>query len=59
MTERNYDPDLQAIIPLLPDISALSTAEKVQEVRSMGIAMGEPPPQLEDVLREDLSLIHI
>ncbi len=53
MTERNYDPDLQAIIPLLPDISALSTAEKVQEVRSMGIAMGEPPPQLDDVERED------
>ena len=53
MTERNYDPDLLPILPLLPDISALSTAEKVQEVRSMGSAMGEPPPQLDDVERED------
>ena len=53
MTERNYDPDLQAIIPMLPDISDLSTAEKIQAVREGGLAFGEPPAQLESVERQD------
>ena len=43
MTERNYDPDLAPLIALLPDISDLSTAEKIQAVRSEGLAFGEPP----------------
>ena len=53
MTERNYDPDLQAVIPLLPDISDLSTTEKVQAVREGGLAFGEPPAPLESVERQD------
>jgi len=53
MTERNYDPDLAPLISLLPDISDLSTAEKIQAVRSGGLAFGEPPAQLEGVVRED------
>ena len=36
MTQRNYDPDLAPLISLLPDISDLSTAEKIQAVRSGG-----------------------
>ena len=53
MTERNYDPDLRDIIPLLPNLSELSTAAKVQAMRAQGLAFGDPPAPRDDVLRED------
>ncbi|MFP6563972.1 MAG: alpha/beta hydrolase [Myxococcota bacterium] len=53
MTERNYDADLLPILPLLPDISDLATAEAIQKVRSTGLSFGDPPPVLDDVVREE------
>ncbi len=56
MTDRNYDPDFAALIPLLPDISELSTLEKIVEIREMraeGFPGMEAPPPHPDVERED------
>lgn len=53
MADRNYDADLMDVIELLPKISELSTPEKIQAVRSLGFAPGEPPPCRDDVVRED------
>ena len=53
MTERGYDPDFQAILPLLPTEMDLSSAEKVQATRDNRALFGEPPPARDDVLAED------
>ena len=53
MTERAYDPDFQAILPLLPTEMDLSSAEKVQATRDNRALFGEPPPPRDDVLAED------
>ena len=53
MTERGYDPDFQAILPLLPTEMDLSSAEKVQATRDNRALFGEPPPPRDDVLAED------
>ena len=56
MADRNYDPEFAALIPLLPNISELSTVEKIVEIREMraeGFPGMEAPPQRPDVVRED------
>ncbi len=55
MTDRNYDPDFEALLPLLPTVTDFSTVEKVQEARAMMryAAFGEPPPARDDVVLED------
>ena len=53
MTERGYDPDFQAILPLLPTEMDLSSPEKVQATRDNRALFGEPPPARDDVLAED------
>jgi acetyl esterase/lipase len=53
MTQRSYDPDFEAILPLLPTEMDLSSVEKVQAMRDDRALFGEPPPPREDVLTED------
>ena len=53
MSERSYDPDFQAILPLLPTEMDFSSAEKVQEIRENRTLFGEPPPDRDDVLKQD------
>ncbi len=53
MSDYRYDPDLLPALPLLPNISALSSVEEVQAARDQGFALGEPPAQLDDVEREE------
>ena len=53
MSERRYDPDRQAILLRLPTEIDLSSAEKVQETRSNRAIFIEPPPDREDVVKED------
>ena len=59
MTERKYDPDLQAILPFLPTVSDFSSLDKILEIREMragGFGGQPPPPPHPDVLREDRSV---
>ena len=53
MTKRAYDPEFEAILPLLPTLSDLSSAEKIQAVRSGRMEMFALPPDREDVAKED------
>jgi len=57
MTERRYDADFESLIPLLPTVSDFSTAEKVQEARTMdrfaAFGDGRPPAKRDDVRSED------
>ena len=53
MSERSYDPDFEAILPLLPTEMDFSSTEKVQEVRDNRTLFVEPPPDRKDVLKED------
>jgi len=53
MTERSYDPDFKAILPLLPTHMDFSSPEQIQEVRDNRALFMEPPPDREDVLKED------
>ena len=56
MTDRNYDPDLRDLIPLLPTVSDFSTPAKVREAREQGFAVqiaSEPNP---DVVKTDMSV---
>ncbi|MDP6977229.1 MAG: alpha/beta hydrolase [Myxococcota bacterium] len=57
MTQRQYDPDFEAIIALLPTVTDFSTVEKVQEARNMqryaAFGDGGPPPKRDDVESED------
>ena len=53
MTKRNYDPELEAVIPMLPVLS-VSTLEGIQEMRgARGDLFPDPPPDREDVSKED------
>jgi len=54
MTQRDYDPAFRDLIPSLPTISDISTAEKVREARSTRIAMFPAPPDRDDVAKQDL-----
>ncbi len=53
MSERRYDPDFEPILPLLPTEMDFSSTEKVEEVRNSRALFVEPPPDREDVLKED------
>jgi acetyl esterase/lipase len=54
LTKRAYDPDFDSILPLLPTVSDLSTAEKVREARSGNrVLMPQPPPDRTDVHKQD------
>jgi acetyl esterase/lipase len=53
MDERGYDPDFRAILPLLPTEMDFSSAEKIQEIRENRATFVEPPPDRDDVRKED------
>ncbi len=57
MTKRQYDPDFEKILPLLPTVNDFSTVENVQKLRSMDrfavFDDGGPPKKRDDVLSED------
>ncbi len=53
MTKRAYDPELEAILPLLPTVVDFSTLEKVREMRTGRMAMFPVPPDRRDVEKED------
>ena len=56
MTERNYDPDLRTLIPLLPTVSDFSTTGDVQKAREMGFAVQIPTDPNPDVLVTDMTV---
>jgi len=54
MTKRAYDPEFDAILPLLPTVSDLSSVEKVQAARAARMDMfAALPPDRTDVDKED------
>ncbi len=54
MSKRAYDSELEAAIAVLPSISDLSTAEKIQEIRNMRADLfNVGPPDRDDVEKED------
>jgi acetyl esterase/lipase len=53
MTKRAYDPELEAILPMLPAVMDLSSPEKVQEARARGLEMFLQAPDRSDVAKED------
>ena len=53
MTKRAYDREFEAILPLLPTVMDLSSAEKVQAARVGRFDMFAPPPDRDDVTKED------
>lgn len=54
MTKRAYAPELEAILPLLPTVSELSSVEQVQAARAGRMEMfAPPPPDRADVAKED------
>ena len=53
MTPRAYDPEFESILPLLPTVGDYSTLEKVRELRANRALMVPPPPDRDDVRKED------
>lgn len=53
MTDRNYDPEFAEILPMLPTVADFSTAEKVAEMRAGRADLFAPPPDRDDVTKED------
>lgn len=53
MKKRAFDPELEAVLPLLPAISDLSSLEKVLEMRAGAAALSIPAPDRDDVTKED------
>ncbi len=57
MTQRQYDPDFEGLIALLPTVTDFSTVERVQEARNMqryaAFGDGGPPAKRDDVESED------
>lgn len=53
MTKRAYDPEFEAILPVLPSVMDLSSLEKVQAVRGGRMEMFALPPDRDDVEKED------
>lgn len=54
MTERAYDPEFDALLPLLPTVGDYSTVEKIQEVRSQRADLfGGDPQDRDDVTKLD------
>jgi acetyl esterase/lipase len=53
MTKRAFDPEFEAILPALPTVMDLSSAARVQEARNGPLMAFPPPPDREDVAKED------
>jgi len=53
MTERAYDEDLRALLPLLPTVQDLGSLEAIVAARSERASFVDPPPDRDDVLKED------
>jgi acetyl esterase len=53
MKKHAFDPELEALIPLLPTISEMSTVEKIAEMRAGASALTIPAPDRDDVSKED------
>ena len=53
MTDRNYDPELREILPLLPTITDLGNLESIQEMRDSRENLFGEPVDRDDVLKED------
>ena len=53
MTKRAYDPEFEAILPLLPTVSDLSSVEKVQAARAGRMELFATPADRDDVAKQD------
>jgi acetyl esterase/lipase len=53
MTDYAFDPDFQELLPLLPDISDLSTAESIQEMRKSREDLFGSPADRDDAIKKD------
>ena len=53
MSERRYDPDFEALLPLLPVVTDFSTVENVKKVREQHAAMIPQTPDRDDVEKHD------
>ena len=53
MAERNYDPEFDELLPLLPTVSDFSTVEKIREARAMRAEMLGDIPDRDDVAMDD------
>jgi acetyl esterase/lipase len=54
MTARKYDPEFDAMIPLLPTVSDFSQLEEIQAMRENRLELfGAPPPDRDDVTKHD------
>ncbi len=54
MTKRAYDPEFDAILPLLPTVMDFSRVEQVQAARAGRMELfAAPPPDRADVVKED------
>ena len=54
MTKRAYDPEFEAILPLLPTVMDFSSVEKVQAMRAGRMEMfTAQPPDRDDVAKQD------
>ena len=53
MAEYDIDPELRPLLPLLPTLSDFSTVEKIQAVRNDSTMFQPPPPDRDDIAKED------
>jgi len=53
MSRHDYDPAFHDLLPLLPTVQDLSSAEKIRELRASRVLMFPVPPDREDVEKED------
>ena len=57
MTQRNYDPELEQILSLLPTVTDFSSVETIQTMREARAELfGSPPPDRDDVSKQDLEV---
>ena len=53
MTQRAYDPEFAAMLPMLPTVGDYSSLAKVQALRANRAVLVPPPPDRTDVAKED------
>lgn len=53
MTSRAYDPEFLPLLPALPTVQDFSSVEKIQATRSAPLVALAPPPERDDVSKED------
>jgi acetyl esterase/lipase len=55
MSQRDYDPEFRDLLPLLPTLADISSAEGIRKLRTSPerLAMFEAPPDRDDVIKED------